>query len=680
MESRFFDRDISWLGFNYRVLKEAADETVPLMERLKFLSIYSANLDEFYRVRMPALQSLKNLESDNAGLHYATVIASINNIIIGQMKALGAIITNSLLPKLKEQKIHLIYNESIPHFLLKHCTAYFYNQVAGFLQPVFLREKTHSLVIENNKLQLLVVLANNKGEDELAILNIPADFLPRFYFMDDDNTGTRFIIFLDDIIKANLDKIFTGYSIRASYSFKITRDAALDLYDEFDEDIAASIERQLKKRDKGIATRFLYQPGIPLHVLYSVIDKLNLTNASIVAGGNYHSLKNLSALPLGNQPHFFYEDWPPVNKEDQAIAVSVFNTLAAKDIIVHTPYQSYYPVLRFFNEAAIDSSVEEIYITIYRVAQNSIIVNSLISAAKNGKKVTVFVELKARFDEENNLKWAGIMKEAGVKIIYSIAGLKVHAKVALVKRRESNRLKYYGLFSTGNFNEITAGVYTDHVLLTAKQGMVAELELLFIFLSLRMAPKKYGTLHFQHLLVAQFNLQSQFLLLIDKEIALATQGVAATITIKVNSLEDRVMITKLCEASNAGVQIKLIIRGICCLIPGVENMSKNIEVIRIVDRYLEHGRLFVFGNNGFPLLYMGSSDWMNKSMHYRIEVCFPVYDEKVKATILQLINIQLADNVKGVKLNECMQNIPVGVIAGEQPVRSQKEIYDLLNG
>lgn len=680
MESRFFDRDISWLGFNYRVLKEAADETVPLMERLKFLSIYSANLDEFYRVRMPALQSLKNLESDNAGLHYATVIASINNIIIGQMKALGAIITNSLLPKLKEQKIHLIYNESIPHFLLKHCTAYFYNQVAGFLQPVFLREKTHSLVIENNKLQLLVVLANNKGEDELAILNIPADFLPRFYFMDDDNTGTRFIIFLDDIIKANLDKIFTGYSIRASYSFKITRDAALDLYDEFDEDIAASIERQLKKRDKGIATRFLYQPGIPLHVLYSVIDKLNLTNASIVAGGNYHSLKNLSALPLGNQPHFFYEDWPPVNKEDQAIAVSVFNTLAAKDIIVHTPYQSYYPVLRFFNEAAIDSSVEEIYITIYRVAQNSIIVNSLISAAKNGKKVTVFVELKARFDEENNLKWAGIMKEAGVKIIYSIAGLKVHAKVALVKRRESNRLKYYGLFSTGNFNEITAGVYTDHVLLTAKQGMVAELELLFIFLSLRMAPKKYGTLHFQHLLVAQFNLQSQFLLLIDKEIALATQGVAATITIKVNSLEDRVMIKKLCEASNAGVQIKLIIRGICCLIPGVENMSKNIEVIRIVDRYLEHGRLFVFGNNGFPLLYMGSSDWMNKSMHYRIEVCFPVYDEKVKATILQLINIQLADNVKGVKLNECMQNIPVGVIAGEQPVRSQKEIYDLLNG
>ncbi len=680
MESRFFDRDISWLGFNYRVLKEAADETVPLMERLKFLSIYSANLDEFYRVRMPALQSLKNLESDNAGLHYATVIASINNIIIGQMKALGAIITNSLLPKLKEQKIHLIYNESIPHFLLKHYTAYFYNQVAGFLQPVFLREKTHSLVIENNKLQLLVVLANNKGEDELAILNIPADFLPRFYFMDDDNTGTRFIIFLDDIIKANLDKIFTGYSIRASYSFKITRDAALDLYDEFDEDIAVSIKRQLKKRDKGMATRFLYQPGIPLHVLYSVIDKLNLTNASIVAGGNYHSLKNLSALPLGNQPHFFYEDWPPVNKEDQAIAVSVFNTLAAKDIIVHTPYQSYYPVLRFFNEAAIDSTVEEIYITIYRVAQNSIIVNSLISAAKNGKKVTVFVELKARFDEENNLKWAGIMKEAGVKIIYSIAGLKVHAKVALVKRRESNRLKYYGLFSTGNFNEITAGVYTDHVLLTANQGMVAELELLFIFLSLRMAPKKYGTLYFQHLLVAQFNLQSQFLLLIDKEIALATQGVAATITIKVNSLEDRVMITKLCEASNAGVQIKLIIRGICCLIPGVENMSKNIEVIRIVDRYLEHGRLFVFGNNGFPLLYMGSSDWMNKSMHYRIEVCFPVYDEKVKATIMQLINIQLADNVKGVKLNECMQNIPVGVIAGEQLVRSQKEIYDLLNG
>ena len=680
MESSFFNRDISWLGFNYRVLKEAADETVPLMERLKFLSIFSANLDEFYRVRMPALQSLKKLESDNTSLHYARVIASINNIIIGQMKELGAIITYSLLPKLKEQKIHLLYNECIPHFLQKHCTAYFYNQVAGFLQPVFLHAKTPSLVIENNKLQLLVVLVNNAGEDGLAILNIPADFLPRFYFMDDGNTGTRFIIFLDDIIKANLDKVFTGYSIRASYSFKITRDAALDLYDEYNEDIAASIEQQLKKRDNGMATRFLYQPGIPLHLLYSVIDKLNLTNASVVAGGNYHSLKNLSALPLGNRPHFLYQDWLPLNKEEQAIEVSVFNTLGGKDIIVHTPYQSYYPVIRFFNEAAIDSSVEEIYITVYRVAQNSIIVNSLISAAKNGKKVTVFVELKARFDEENNLKWAGRMKEAGVKIIYSIAGFKVHAKVALVKRRESNRLKYYGLFSTGNFNEITAGIYTDHVLLTANQGMVADLELLFIFLGLRMAPNKYGALHFQHLLVAQFNLQSQFLLLIDKEIALAKQGIASTITIKINSLEDKVMITKLYEASNAGVNIKLIIRGICCMIPGVENMSKNIEVIRIVDRYLEHGRLFIFGNNGFPLLYMGSADWMNKSMHYRIEVCFPVYDEKIKATILQLINIQLADNVKAVKLNERMQNIPVGAIAGEPLVRSQKEIYDVLNG
>ena len=679
MESSFFDRDISWLGFNHRVLLEAADAAVPLLERLKFLSIYSANLDEFYRVRMPALLTLKKLERKRADTHYTDVLATIDNIVMNQMKELGAILTENLLPLLKAQKIHLVYDELIPDFLQKQCTNYFYNQVAGFLQPVFLNDQTPSLLVENNKLQLLVLLANAAGEEYSAVVNIPTDFLPRFYFANDSNTGTRFIIFLDDIIKTNLCKIFNGYSIKGSYSFKITRDAALDLYDEYDGDIAAKTEQQLKKRAIGLATRFLYQPGVPMRLLYSVINKFDLKNANVVAGGNYHNLKNLSALPLAKSGHLLYEAWKPVNNEDFVIEQSVFETLAAKDIVVHTPYQSYYPVIRFFNEAAVDASVEEIFVTIYRVAQDSMIGNSLISAARNGKKVTVFVELKARFDEENNLKWAGKMKDDGVKIIYSIPGLKVHAKVALVKRREHSRLKYYGLFSTGNFNEITANVYTDHVLLTAHPDMVRELELLFTFFSFRAAPKKYQALQFKHLLVAQFNLQLQFMRLIDKEIALAKQGSKAAITIKFNNIEDKVLINKLYEASNAGVQIKLIVRGICCLIPGVVNKSENITVIRIVDRYLEHGRIFIFNNNGSPLVFMGSADWMNKNIYYRIEVCFPVYDETIKATILHLIKIQLADNVKAVKLNEQIQNIPIEVNNNQPLVRSQKAIYDLLN-
>jgi len=678
MEISFFDRDISWLGFNHRVLSEAGDDSVPMLERIKFLSIYSSNLDEFYRVRIPALLSLRKLEQDNTASPYAALLADMEKIVFRQMKDLGFILEEKIIPQLKGQRIHLVYNEPIPTFLQKDCTAYFYNQVAGFLHPVFLDEKSKDPVIENNKLQLLVLLTNALQEEQIAIVNIPDDFTARFYFADDQSTGSRYIVLLDDIIKENLDKIFTGYTIRGSYSFKITRDAELDLEDEYAGDIAEKIENQLKKRDNGLATRFLYQPGIPLRTLYTVINKLNLNNANAIAGGNYHNLKNLAAIPLPSNPNFCYEDWEPVIKKDVITARSIFDELAANDIIVHTPYESFLPVIRFFNEAALDSSVEEIYLTIYRVAPDSMIVNSLLNAAKNGKRVTVFVELKARFDEKNNLVWAAKMKEAGVKIIYSIPGFKVHTKLALVKRREQGRVKYYGLLSSGNFNEGTARLYTDHALLTTHPDIVREMEMLFIFFSFRVQPKKYKNLQFEHLLVAQFNLQSRFLALIDQEIAQAKQGNKAAITIKVNGLEDKVMIAKLYEASNAGVQIKMIVRGVCCIIPGVKNMSENISVIRIVDRYLEHGRVFIFNNNNSPLVFIGSADWMNKSMYRRVEVCFPVYDEKIRQQMIQLMTMQLEDNAKAVLLNEQMQNISLKPGNDQPLIRSQEAIYNFL--
>lgn len=680
MEIVFFDRDTSWLGFNHRVLMEAKDNTVPLLERLKFLSIYSSNLDEFYRVRVPALLSLKKIEKKTGTSYYASVLINIEKIISGQMKELGAILEEGLIPALKEKKVILLYNEAIPNFLLKECTDYFLNHITGILQPVFLNTKNTALLIENNKLQILVVLEGAVNEEHLAIVNIPTDFLPRFYFVDDTNSGTRFIVFIDDIIKANLGKVFTGYNIKACYSFKITRDSALDLQDEYEGDIANKIEQQIKKRDNGLATRFLHQPGLSMRILYSVFDKLNLTNANAVPGGNYHNLKNLLNLPLPDKQQFLYEPWEATSNKYLPAGEDIFTCIALNDIIIHTPYQNFLPVIRFFSEASIDIDVEEIYATVYRVAHDSMIVNSLITAAKNGKKVTVFVELKARFDEENNLKWAGKMKEAGVKIIYSIPGLKVHAKTALIKRRENGRLKYYGIFSTGNFNETTATLYTDHVLLTTNAGMVRELEMLFLFFSFRVVPKKYNVLQFDHLLVAQFNLQAKFLQLIEQEMEWAKQGVEATINIKINNLEEQVLIKKLYEASKAGVKINLIVRGICCLVPGVPNMSENITVTRIVDRYLEHGRIFVFGNNGNPLVFMGSSDWMNKSMYFRIEVCFPVYDEKIKKELLLILDIQLRDNVKAVTINDQMQNVRATVKSGDPLVRSQQVIYETLKG
>lgn len=678
MEGIFFDRDISWLGFNHRVLLEASDKEVPLMERIKFLSIYSSNLDEFYRVRIPALLSLKKLEQENPVSPYNSLLAHIDEMVMRQMKDLGAILEQQIIPALKHQQVYLLYNEPIPEFLQQPCTAYFFNQVAGFLNPVFLTDKNAgALLIENNKLQLLVLLVNTQGEEQIAIVNIPVDHISRFYFEEDCN-GSRYIIFLDDIIKENLSKIFTGYIIKDSYTFKITRDAELDLEDEYDGDLADKIQKQLKKRDNGLATRFLYQPGMPLRTLYTVINRLNLSNANAVAGGNYHNLKNLLNIPLPSNQNFYYPNWEPAHKTALIKERSIFDTIAEKDVMVHTPYQSFLPVIRFFNESAIDNSVEEIFLTIYRVAHDSMIVNALINAAKNGKKVTVFVELKARFDEENNLAWAMKMKEAGVKIIYSIPGFKVHAKMALVKRKQGNRFKFYGLLSSGNFNENTARFYTDHILLTAHAGITAEMDLLFIFLGLRVQPKKYQSLSFEHILVAQFNLQRRFLELIDKEIEYVKKGTGGAITIKLNGLEDKVLINKLYEASNAGVHIKLIVRSVCSLIPGVPGMSEHISVTRIVDRFLEHGRIFIFNNNDEPLVFSGSSDWMNKSMYRRIEVCYPVYDELIKQELLQLIAIQLSDNKKAVMLDRHMENIPIKPTDGQSALRSQETIYNLL--
>jgi polyphosphate kinase len=415
---------------------------------------------------------------------------------------------------------------------------------------------------------------------------------------------------------------------------------------------------------------------MPHHVLEQIISTFNLSNASVVEGGAYHNLKDLSVFPV-KEPSLSYPKWPATPKKILN-PVSLFGSIALSDIILHTPYHDYGLVLRFFNEAAIDKDVEEIYVALYRIAGDSRIANALISAARNGKTVTVFVELKARFDEANNIRWSKRMKEAGVKIIYSIPGLKVHAKVALVKKKKDKRTKYFGLLATGNFNESTARFYTDHILMTANKEMLRELELLFIYLAKRKKPDtdNDNDIQFKHLLVAQFNLQQRFLELIDREIGHAAQGLKAVITIKLNNLEEQVLIDKLYQASNAGVKINLLVRSICRLIPGIKDMSENITIKRIVDRYLEHGRLFWFHNNGNEEIYTGSADWMNRNIYRRIEVCFPVYDEIIKKELKEILTLQLKDNAQAVWIDEKLNNIVVA--NGEEKIRSQESIYQLL--
>jgi len=667
-EQTFFSRDVSWLYFNERVLLEAASPAAPLMERIRFLSIFSSNLDEFFRVRIPVLMALETISNGSVPGEISSYQSALQ-IIIKQQQLFGNILATGIIPLLQQQNIWFIYNSPMPAEIEQQVNDYFFNTLAAYVEVIdFSNDK--AFFPANNKLYIVVVLEKD-GIYKDVIVNIPSDAASRFYTIQ--QRGKKYIVVIDDIIKKCLPLIFSQYNIAGSYSIKITRDAELDLQDEYEGDIAEKIEKQITRRDLGLATRLLYQPGIPLRSLQTIIAAFNLFSANKIQGGNYHNLKDLGSFPV-NDAALQYTKQPPVNTIAIKTNNYLFEEILKKDILVHTPYNSYHTVLRFFNEAAIDGNVVEVYTTMYRVASDSRIVHALISAARNGKKVTVFVELKARFDEANNIKWAKRMKEAGIKIIYSIPNLKVHAKVGLVKKRQQNRLTYIGLFATGNLNESTARFYTDHILLTARREMLQELEMVFIFLAKRRKPGDGDSVIFNHLLVAQFNLQQKFLQLIDAEINNAKQGLPCGITVKLNNIEDKVLISKLYEASGAGVKINLIVRSVCCIIPGVKGMSENITIKRIVDRYLEHGRVFIFNNNNDEVYFLGSSDWMNRNIYRRIEVCFPLYDEALKAEIKQIINLQLQDDTAAVMIDDTLNNIPI--VNKTSNTRSQNAIYD----
>jgi polyphosphate kinase len=669
----YFDRDLSWLSFNERLLDEAQRNTVPLMERIRFLAIYSSNLDEFYRVRMPALMALGRLKLNETVKPSGKLLQDINTKIITQQKYFGSIIENHLLQGLKQYNIHLLYNESIPDSIAAILKRYFIYEVAPYVKVAPLTGKT-DFFPENNKLYLQVTTETRRKSKRSFIVNIPSDTLPRFFAASSE--GVQYITFLDDIMKLNLPLLFPGQHISGSYNFKITRDAELDLQDEFSGNLAKKIEKRISQRDFGLPTRFLYEPGIPEPILKLLKKTLHLKSASFIKGGTYHNLKDLSSLPL-KDPVLSYEAWPSVSHTIPD-GQSLFSSIRIKDILLHPPYQKYDVVMRFFNEASIDPCVEKIYITLYRVAQNSRIAEALISAARNGKEVTVFVELKARFDEANNIKWSKRMKAAGVRIIESIPGLKVHAKLALVKRKEGSKSERLGLVATGNFNENTAQYYTDHVLMTADNALLKEAEELFLFLAKRKKKTQKSKITFNHLLVGQFNLQQKFLALIDREIAHAQQGLPSSIIIKLNNLEDKVLISRLYEASKAGVKIQLIVRSICCLVPGIAGLSDNITVKRIVDRYLEHGRVFIFHNAGNEEVLIGSADWMNRNIYRRIEVCTAIHDPVLKKELMDIIALQLADTQQAVTISHNCGNIHPDPDQGIPSVRSQKAIGEYL--
>jgi polyphosphate kinase len=679
-EYKFFDRDLSWLMFNDRVMDEAARPGVPLLERIRFLSIYSSNLDEFYRVRVPVIRALNALSAkkrltgsvkDALPDNYD----QIEKMVRKQQQKFGAIMMDGLLPLLRDEKIHLIYGSSPPSAIKPELAGYFHSHILGYLRPVFFQTGKEKLFVENNQLYFLIVLDRGNSVEELVILPIPTNHLARFFSIFNDDK--QYIVFVDDMIRWHLESLFPGYRLAGCYSFKVTRDAELDLQQDYGDDIAALIEKQLTKRDKGKASWLLYEPSTPASYLTMAASWLDLSFEGMVEGGRYHNLRDLFALPVNNKT-LAYEKWPAISGQFVSGTESIFDSIAQKDILINAPYHSYDAVLRFFNEAATHPDVTEICTSIYRVASDSRIAAALVTAALNGKKVRLLIELKARFDELNNLKWAKQLKQAGATIIYSSKTIKVHAKVALVKKKTANKTDYYGLLATGNFNEGTAAFYTDYILMTALRPLLKELEELFKRMESKEKHKKKNKFPFKHLLVAQYNLKERFLALIDREISHARAGLPAGIIIKVNNLEERDLIAKLYEASCAGVKISLIVRSVCCIVPGVGGMSENISVVRIVDRFLEHSRVFIFDNHQNPEVFLGSSDWMNRNIYHRIEVCFPVTDQDIRSLIMEITAIQLADNCQAVTIDGQLNNIPKSIEGARR--RSQKEIYELLSG
>lgn len=669
------DRDLSWLSFNKRLLEEAQDDSLPIYDRIKFLAIYSSNLDEFFRVRVASLRSLAGLGKKNIKRQLAfspkKLLQSVLNEVNDQLKDYGGIFQKSILPELKNKGIRLYYNEKILKTHLRECTVFFKSHILAHIQPYFF-QPSDKLFIENNGIYFIVELEKLDGSEVtcFAHLRIPTE-VPRFLQLSAIG-NKHYIAFIDDIIRQNLNFIFKDYKVLNCFSVKLNRDQDVDLENSIDIDIVSNIKKQLEKRKVGVPTRFLYDKSMPDYILKTLVDTLELEIKDLVPGGRYHNLNDLMALPNPIGSALKSKKLTPVSIKVLDDYQSIFKAIEEKDRILHFPYQSYDYILRFFNEAATDPSVTSIKATLYRIAANSVVAQSFISAAKNGKKVEVFVELKARFDEANNIRWAERMIEAGVIVTYSLPDLKVHAKVVLIRRKTDNGVKKFAFFGTGNFNENTAGIYADHGLLTTHNGMTQELESVFHLLQ----KGTEITLQLKYLLVARHNMQTKLIALIDREIEHVKNGKIGHFIIKLNNLEEETMIEKLYEASQAGVQIDLIIRGICRLRPGIPEISDNIKAIRVVDGFLEHARIFKFYNNGNPELFMSSADWMSRNLHRRIEVGFPIYDEDAFNEISQLLELQLKDNTKARSLDSNLNHHLIH--SKTKAVRSQTDFYKYL--
>lgn len=675
----FINRELSWLSFNERVLQEAEDPTNPLIQRIRFLGIYSNNLDEFFRVRVATLKrmiSLKKKSKDFLGAKSPIeVLEQIQKVNL-QLQSKFQQIYEELIKDLEKYDIYVINERQLTpeqgEFVLK----YFRNKVSRNLVPLMLQFSDKFPALRDRSIYFAIKLSNSDGTGDVqySLLEVGAEELPRFIVLP--QTGKKkYIILLDDIIRYCIDEIFIffDYDMIEAFTVKITRDAELDIDDDISKSFIEKMAESLEQRKRGAPVRMVYDREIPMDLLNFLKSRLKVDDQdNIVPGGRYHNFKDFIGFPSIGPAKLENKAVPSVPYKYFKPHHSIMKVVEERDVMLHFPYHSFDYLIDFLREAAVDPDVTTIQITLYRVAKRSKVINSLINAVRNGKKVIVVIELLARFDEKANIKWSNKLSEEGIKVIHGIQGLKIHSKLLFITKKTFEGTKYFAYVGTGNFQEDTAKIYGDQGLLTCDSRITSDVYRIFNFFE-----NNYKHYSYKHLIVSPYKTRSRFIKLIENEIENAKWGKEAIIYIKLNSLVDREMIEKLYEASQAGVKVKMIIRGICSLIPGEEGLSENIEAISIVDKYLEHSRIIIFHNDGDELYFISSADWMIRNLDNRIEVTAPIYDKEIQKELKRMIQIQLNDNVKARILDEDQTN-KYKKTESKRKVRAQVDFYKYL--
>ncbi|RBP33184.1 polyphosphate kinase [Oceanihabitans sediminis] len=669
----YINREISWLNFNARVLQEAEDENVPLIERLRFLGIFSNNLDEFFKVRYATVKRIveagKSGKSELGGVQSKEVLEIITKIVIKQQSE-SLKILSEIEKKLESENIFVINETEINEKQQKYIKSYFIQKVSPALVTIVLNDSVELPNLKDSAAYLAINMVMKDGKNQYALIEI-SKAMDRFVVLPKED-DKNYIIMVDDLLRYCLDDIFNIFDYKSitAHMIKITRDGELDLDSDLSKSFIEKISDSVKHRQIGDPVRFVYDKTIDKKTLQYFMAKMAIENTdSVIPGGRYHNRRDYMAFPSLGRNDLLYNKIEPLPIKGLSLENSIFSEIAKKDYLLYAPYHTFSYVVKFLREAALDPTVKSIKITIYRLAQISHVASSLINAAKNGKKVTVSIEIQARFDEQANIDYAEQMENEGVNLFFGVQGLKVHSKMCVIEREEKNKIKRYGFVSTGNFNESTAKIYTDYTLFTSDQKILKDINKVFSFFE-----TNYRVFRYKHIIKSPHYTKSAFFKLIDKEIANAKAGNPAYIRLKMNSMSSYKMIDKLYEASRAGVKIQLIVRGLCCLIPGKKGMSENIEAISIVDKFLEHTRLFIFCNNNDPKVYISSADWMTRNIDHRVEVSCPIYDEDIKQELIDTFNICWSDNVKARILNEKQNN---KYKRNNKPkVRSQFETYN----